>query len=174
MVVCALVTQQIFSICRCFNWIQLIPVKDNSSDLYCHSSYTSCIASTCFYLLLLCLHVAALVFGWSGSCCPGVLLPFIIQISTLSSYSCWILTHYSNERHMQLHNWCTIRPLRHTTQLQASDPLMALWSLDSNLESALHTTQQMVSAASLIDIAGLGRSLHFSWFCSTDCTLTLF
>ena len=48
--------------------------------------------------------------------------------------------------------------LKHTMQLQASDPLVALWSLDNNLESALHTTQQKVSTASLIDIAGLGRS----------------
>ena len=46
-----------FELCKCFNWIQLIPVKDNFSDLYCHSFYTAYVASTCS----LCLHVAALV-----------------------------------------------------------------------------------------------------------------
>ena len=53
MVVCALVTLQIVVLYRCFNWIQLIPAKDNPSDLYRHSLYTAPVASTCSF----CLHV---------------------------------------------------------------------------------------------------------------------
>ena len=82
-----------------------------------------------------------------------VLLPFIIQ-----SFYSLVADTWQQRAADAVTQLVYNTSLKHTIQLQASDPLVALWSLDSNLESALHTTQQKVSTASLIDIAGLGRS----------------
>ena len=127
MVVCALITLQISSSASVLTEFSLFQSKTTSQTFIA-------IRSTPFVLLLLALfaYMWQLLFWMIGKltrwASTGVLLPFIIQTSTLSFYSCWSDTLQQRAAYAAA-QLVYIRSLKHTTQLQASDPLMALWSL---------------------------------------------